>query len=108
MNLFLKTIRQIGIFFSVVFCAILFYSCPFKYLTGLDCPGCGLTRAFLSAFRLDFKAAFNYHPLFLLIGIELLYLLFGNYFKLKPKTEAVIGIITVFSLLFVWIYRQFL
>ena len=108
MNPFSKTIKQIGIFLSVACFAIFFYSCPFKYLTGLDCPGCGLTRAFFSALRFDFKAAFNYHPLFPIIGIELLYLLFRSYFKLKPKTEAAIGISTVFLLFFVWIYRQFL
>jgi hypothetical protein len=38
--------------------------CPFRLLTGIPCPGCGMTRAFLSAFQLDFRSAFLYHPLF--------------------------------------------
>ncbi len=36
--------------------------CPFNRLTGLKCPGCGITRMILSVFRLDFKAAFFYNP----------------------------------------------
>ena len=38
-------------------------TCPIKWVTGISCPGCGMTRAVLSALRLDFAAAFYYHPL---------------------------------------------
>lgn len=37
--------------------------CLFRRLTGVPCPGCGMTRAFLAAFRLDFPEAFRMHPL---------------------------------------------
>lgn len=40
--------------------------CPLRAVTGVPCPGCGLTRAWLAALRLDFPAAFQAHPLFLL------------------------------------------
>lgn len=40
------------------------FGCLFKAVTGLSCPGCGMTRAWLSAFALDFDAALAYHPLF--------------------------------------------
>ncbi|NBH84470.1 DUF2752 domain-containing protein [bacterium C-53] len=40
--------------------------CITKAFTGLPCPGCGMTRAWLSVFHLDFQSAFFYHPLFLL------------------------------------------
>lgn len=36
--------------------------CPFNRLTGLKCPGCGITRMILSLLRLDFKTAFFYNP----------------------------------------------
>lgn len=38
--------------------------CPFRALTGIPCPGCGLSRALFSAVTLDFQSAFFYHPLF--------------------------------------------
>ncbi len=33
--------------------------CPFHALTGLDCPGCGISRMFLALLRLDFRAAWE-------------------------------------------------
>lgn len=37
--------------------------CPFQYLFGISCAGCGMTRALWSLIRLDFPAALAYHPL---------------------------------------------
>lgn len=42
---------------------VLKITCPIKWATGVSCPGCGMTRAFVSVLRLDFAAAFYYHPL---------------------------------------------
>ena len=47
-------------------------SCPIKFVTGISCPGCGMTRAWLAVLRLDFAAAFYYHPLFLLPPIAVI------------------------------------
>jgi hypothetical protein len=41
-------------------------TCSFKNLTGLPCPGCGLTRSIVSGIHGDFKASFMYHRLGLL------------------------------------------
>lgn len=37
--------------------------CPILYLTGISCPGCGLTRAYLCLLRGNISGAFYYHPL---------------------------------------------
>lgn len=37
--------------------------CMFRQTTHLDCPSCGLTRAFRSMGRLDVASAFYYNPL---------------------------------------------
>jgi len=48
--------------------------CPFKALTGLPCPGCGMTHAFLALGRLDFAGAFAANPLaFPLAALAALY-----------------------------------
>jgi hypothetical protein len=41
-------------------------TCSFQNLTGLPCPGCGLTRSIVTAMRGDFKASLSYHRLGLL------------------------------------------
>ena len=51
-------------------------TCPIKYITGVSCAGCGMTRAWLGCLRGDIRTAFMYHPLFplpaLLIPVFLL------------------------------------
>lgn len=47
--------------------------CLFKKIFHISCPGCGLTRAFISIINLDFISAFKYNiigiPLFICIII---------------------------------------
>lgn len=48
--------------------AVLLYvkwiGCPIRFITGIPCAGCGMTRAWMAVLRLDFKAAYHYHPLY--------------------------------------------
>ena len=61
-----------GLVFAVLASNGLSIPCPFKWFIGLDCPGCGNTRAALSLLKLDFAAAFSYNllwlPEFLFLG----------------------------------------
>lgn len=42
----------------------LIFGCTYKKLLGIPCPGCGMTRAWLSLLRGDIIGAFRWHPLF--------------------------------------------
>lgn len=44
--------------------------CLFRRITGLACPGCGLTRAFVALFQGDFTAAITFHPMAPLLAVE--------------------------------------
>lgn len=59
-------ILGIGVFVAVA--ALVLYligvGCPIKFMTGISCPGCGMTRAWLELARGHLAAAFAYHPLF--------------------------------------------
>ncbi len=41
----------------------IYIDCPIKTITGLNCPGCGITRMLLAILQLDFYQAFRYNPL---------------------------------------------
>ncbi len=49
--------------------------CQFRVIFGMPCPGCGMTRAFLSVLHGQWQQAFFYHPLW-----PLVILLAGLYF----------------------------
>ena len=45
--------------------------CLFRQVTGLKCPGCGVTSMCLALLRLDFAAAFRWNPgLMVIVGDE--------------------------------------
>ena len=51
--------------------------CIFHLVTGLQCPGCGVSRMLLALLRLDFREAFRANPA-LLCMLPLLLLLGGR------------------------------
>jgi hypothetical protein len=61
--------------------------CPFANLTGLPCPGCGLTRATLHLLRADFAGAVRLHPLSPLIapGV-IIFLVWGSWTFLRGSS----------------------
>jgi uncharacterized protein DUF2752 len=36
--------------------------CPFKYLTGIDCPGCGFQRSVIALAHGDLKESLDFYP----------------------------------------------
>lgn len=46
-------------------------TCPVKFVTGISCAGCGMTRAWMALLHLDFSKAVYYHPLFWLPPVAL-------------------------------------
>lgn len=53
--------------------------CPFKWITGIPCPGCGMTRACLHFLSGNIEESFYYHPLFWLVPIIFGVVLFQKY-----------------------------
>jgi len=112
MKLFFKRHLMLFIKLGILIAIVFFYRCPFQRLFGMDCPGCGMTRALLSALCLDFEVAFTYHPLFWLFGPILGYILFYNeihmIFSVNDKFENVVMIGSIGLLLVVWVFQQFI
>jgi uncharacterized protein DUF2752 len=55
-----------------------FPPCPFRFLTGFQCPGCGSTRALHQILHGHFEAAFMLNPL-LMVGIPFMLFAFLRY-----------------------------
>ena len=92
--------------FVIIAWILLFYRCPFKLIFGIDCPGCGMTRALISVLHLDFIAAFSYHQLFFIPILGIFYHFIRKKLILSKKTEL-IGIIVVMIIFIVrWIIIQ--
>lgn len=63
-------------------------TCPTYTLFSVCCPFCGMTRAHLAALRLDFAAAFSYHPAFY-AGLPFLWLLIHRHL-FEKKWQSVL------------------
>lgn len=79
-------------------------TCPIKFITGVSCPGCGMTRAYLSLLKLDFKSAYYYHPLFILPAFGLIIYIFRGKFSKKSLRGLEIFFVLVF--LTVYVFRM--
>ena len=79
------------------------YICPFFRLFHIPCPGCGMTRAYISLLRFDFQGAFQNHALFPIPAIWAIYYLCGKHFKAKPSTELFWLIVSALLFIIRWI-----
>ena len=75
-------------------------------ITGLPCPGCGMTRAFIHLLHLDFAGAWQMHPFVYLFMIFILWFGIRRYIlgisdtKKAWKILAMLGILMI--LFYIW------
>uniref|UniRef100_UPI004055EB1F DUF2752 domain-containing protein n=1 Tax=Alistipes sp. TaxID=1872444 RepID=UPI004055EB1F len=87
--------------------------CPFKFFTGLDCPGCGSQRALHALLQGNFVEAFWYNPFLWLVMPYLLALLLTMflgegtsrtlYSWLRSRTIVYLYLL---MFLFWWVFRN--
>ncbi|MBQ3474705.1 MAG: DUF2752 domain-containing protein [Bacilli bacterium] len=72
----------VGIIAYITITDIIFgYCCPVRIIFHHECPGCGLTRAFLSFFKGDISAALHYNYTFVFWLISFILLIIHRYIK---------------------------
>lgn len=79
---------------------VLGIGCPIKFITGISCMGCGMTRAWLSVLRLDFKSAFYYHPGFFLPPLVIIILYLKNKKIIKNYKFFMFTVIAIFVIIY--------
>lgn len=77
--------------------------CMFLNITGVPCPSCGMSRAYLSLFRGDLSQAFYYHPLFF-IPIGIIFVM-NKKLRSNKKLFNVLIYTSISLLLVVYIFR---
>ena len=63
--------------------------CPFKYLTGIDCPGCGFQRSVIALIQGDISKSFQLYPPAIPLLLAFAYALADGWFKLDKKKQIV-------------------
>ena len=82
--------------------------CPIKFISGISCPGCGMSRAWMWALLLDFESAFYFHPLFWAVPVFPLLFILNRAGKLSDKKYDLCLIIVGALFLTVWLVRMFM
>ena len=113
-------LKKIAIVLSVCILYVVFVKitgvgipCLIKTVTGKYCPGCGISRMFLAMLELDFKKAFAYNPLLMVLlpfcmffGVRrgIIYINSGN--KESDLSEQIFIIMAFIVTVAFWIMRN--
>ena len=76
-------------------------TCPIKFITGISCAGCGMSRAWIAFLQLDMAKAFEYHPLFWLPPIAVIVLLSKSKINIKIYKIIIFTIILMFAIVYI-------
>ena len=81
-------------------------TCPIKYITGISCAGCGMSRAWISLLHFNIHDAFMYHPLFFLPPVVVIAMLFKS--KINIKFYKIFMFTIAGAFVIVYLYRMFI
>ena len=81
-------------------------TCPIKYITGISCAGCGMSRAWISLLHFNIHDAFMYHPLFFLPPVVVIVMLFKS--KINIKFYKIFMFTMAGAFVIVYLYRMFI
>lgn len=79
-------------------------TCAWVALTGLPCPGCGMTRAGLRLLHLDFTGAFRIHPFIYAVVFYLILFGVNRYILLRKCGWVLTGLLAGGMILMILFY----
>ena len=81
-------------------------TCPIKYITGISCAGCGMSRAWIALLHFNIHEAFMYHPLFFLPPVVVIFMLLRS--KINIKFYKIFMFTMAGAFVIVYLYRMFI
>ena len=102
-----KSHRRIEVITSVATVVVLYViiesfgvTCPIKYITGISCAGCGMSRAWIALLHFNIHDAFMYHPLFFLPPVVVIVMLLKSKINIKIYKIIIFTIIIMFAIVY--------
>jgi hypothetical protein len=83
-----------------------FVTCPFKWITGLDCPGCGFQRSLWALIQGHFMQSFDIYPPTLFFLLSFSAAASAHFFKWKSDSKLLkvlyfaTGVVVVINYIF--------
>ncbi len=71
--------------------------CPFKHLTGIDCPGCGFQRSVIELLQGNFKQSFLLYPPAIPILLVMVYYYITLFKVYSPKYKLLNPLLVVLA-----------
>lgn len=111
----LLTVLAVGGAIYVIICKAIGFGIPclLNKITGLQCPGCGISRMFISLLEGDFISAWNYNccvlvmlPVFIYFAVRLGYVYIKNNNMVLYNAETAILVIMIVILLLFAVWRN--
>ena len=81
-------------------------TCPIKYITGISCAGCGMSRAWIALLHFNIHEAFMYHPLFFLPPVVVIFMLLK--YKINIRFYKRVMFTRAGAFVIVYLYRMFI
>ena len=81
-------------------------TCPIKYITGISCAVCGMSRAWIALLHFNIHEAFMYHPLFFLPPVVVIVMLLKSKINIKFYKNFMFTMVGAFVI--VYLYRMFI
>ena len=81
-------------------------TCPIKYITGISCAGCGMSRAWIALLHFNIHEAFMYQPLFFLPPVVVIFMLLKS--KINIKFYKIFMFTMAGAFVIVYLYRMFI
>ena len=76
-------------------------TCPIKFITGISCAGCGMSRAWMAFLQLDIANSFAYHPLFWLVPMAVIVRFCKSKINIKIYKIIKFTIIIMFAIVYI-------
>lgn len=97
-----KKLGEGAVVLALLFLLYGVWGCPIKRLTGIPCPGCGMTHAWINVLTLHWKTAYMYHPLW---GLPVVFLL-ALFMKLRGHEKFFWSMVVIIVVLFLIVYAE--